>query len=480
MWPLVVGRADRMRWLTFLLLAAATDDETDSLVYGLPEHALVMGMGPGYRSSSVQLGAFLDELRADGASLDVLPHRAPTKRREGRRTRVRIDLGDDLMQAARAEGARWRRARCAFCDLVTGDGVDRKAERARLAERARRRAEARTAEVEAAVGVPVETARLLDLLNAAPARFYASRVDRADHPSDALCRRPQPFYAASMRSQRIALLGTQLGNCPTAIRRTVLSDCHEVDMRSAQLALAAAIWGAQDAAQWLRDSPGDRWQDLDTWIRKEPSAEALDSDVRRALKQWVYSLCFGMTRTNLERWGSPKREGDEAARQARVAAVSERYGDAAAAARRLLRHPAIRSLYDARQRRLGSIRKTGRVVDVMGGTWVVGSDRGGAPVTARTALAAEIQAAEMFVMLRLADLFHEAHARKRPDIRLALWQSDGLSYHLRRKGSAGEAEKWFSRLDAALSRGCGDLRAATGCGPVHTSLVLKYQPPIVD
>jgi hypothetical protein len=145
----------------------------------------------------------------------------------------------------------------------------------------------------------------------------------------------------------------------------------------------------------------------------------------------------------------------------------------------LLAHPVFEALLEAREVALREIERAGRSVDVFGREYVLGSYAEGELVDARSALAGEVQAAEAFVMLRVARPFVVEAERvatvkgRQPEAQILLWQSDGLTFAPRRTGGEGP---WLERAAEGLRDGCRDLEDATGCREVLTGLEVKYRP----
>src|SRR5690606_7675387 len=136
-------------------------------------------------------------------------------------------------------------------------------------------------------------------------------------------------------------------------------------------------------------------------------------------------------------------------------------------------HRVIAELLRARRARMEAVIAEGGLTDVFGRSYAIGDEIDGRRVTVRTCLAAEMQAAEAYVMLPLARVFldEEAEARasgRRAEAEIALWQSDGLTLRLQR--GERDADRWIGRAADALQDGCRALEAALGCPTVHTRL----------
>ncbi len=355
---------------------------------------------------------------------------------------------------------------------------------------------------------PDETAALIDYLHGRPVRAFSDRaersrtgiIERARKESDDEVRtatlrvvrrlrvQPLPVYTTKQRTQRIVPHGDGLATAPTWVRHTVLSDCLEVDMSSAQLALVAALWDVPSVRGFLAEGRSF-WPEVAAWLHAElPRGRydpARDFDrLKGLLKVSTYGICFGMTEKNVARWRSPRGlpPKERAERKRDRAFVKRAFGEAATVVgERLLSHPLVADLLVARERRLSAVRGAGGLTDVFGRHYVLGEQLDKKEVTVRSALAAEAQAVEHFVMLRAARPFVEEAARAAeastagrrvsPEAEILLWQADGFSVRVRQKGRAA---RWVAEADAGLQAGCRELEERLVCPTIHTRLEVKH------
>lgn len=357
---------------------------------------------------------------------------------------------------------------------------------------------------------PTETAELIDYLHGRPVRAFSDRVERAiggvleralqeeDEDVRAATLRvarglrvqPLPHYTTRPRTQRVVPHGDGLATAPTWVRQAVLDDCLEVDMSSAQLALVAALWDVPSVRAFL-ETGASFWEEVASWLLDEFPTHLYRPKrhfvrLKRLLKVAAYGVCFGMMEKNVARWRSPRALGpkDKRARERDLAFVRRVFGvGSREVGRRLLEHPLMADLLAARERRTGEVREAGRLTDVFGRTYVLGETVGKKEVTDRSALAAEAQAAEHFVMLRAARPFLDEAARATaastlgprvsPEAEILLWQADGFTIRVRQRE---RNRQWVGKADEGLQAGCRELEGLLGCPTIHTRLEVKYGP----
>lgn len=411
------------------------------------------------------------------------------------------------------EAARREREEGVGSDLVhveTGKPFNPKTDGRRLRERALEAARTRRE-----ADTPEPTAALIDYLHARAPRTFSDRVRRsvddlvatARETADddvrhaelrsirALRLQPLPVYTTAARTQRVVPHGLGLQTAPTWVRRHVLDDCLELDMASAQLALVAALWDVPDLRAFLAaslDGGPSWWAELSGWLRRQFPGGTYDPDrhadrLKGLLKTATYGICFGMSERNVARWGNPKRMAakEKVEREKDLRWLGRAFGARATAdvGPRLLAYPLVASLLAARDRRFEEIREAGALTDVFGREYRLGERIRNREVTERSALAAEAQAAEHFVMLRAAQPFLDEATRAQtestderrvyPEAEIVLWQADGFSVRVRQ---ARRERPWIEKANAGLQKGCADLRAVTGCPEVHTQVDAKFRP----
>lgn len=520
----VWASAPYRRALYHVCFRAGCDGYTEGgVLFGQGHVAGVLGLDYGYRGEAAPVGPFLDGLR------DALPEGWLTRhefswrsdKSASRMTAVTFEPDDDFNAALRRE----RRDRLVYdrsVDLSTGRTVRpedvaarrRKAveeQAARAIEEAERKVRALGAD-EDGLAWRVALARHL---NGRSATFFKNRVlanyqgvsallfDPADPQAPAndpprlkalssllhtVLHVWRPHYSIGVRTPRLVPVGEGIATAPSEWRPVLLPDCFEADMKAAQLALVASLWRVEVLHEWLR-SGIDVWGALmdhlaEVFGRPAPTDPTERKRVKRALKTFVYGLAFGMGRDRLEQmgYGDDFSESQEEEWRRNVKAPLNAFGvdEVERVGRALLEHPVLAAVHEARERRKEEMKEAGGLTDVFGHRYRLWGWLDGERITPEFLLAAEMQAAEAFVMLPVGRVFidHD-EAEGQNDLTLALWQADGFSYHVRGESSA-KAREYFAVLSEALQRGCGALVERTGCLPVITSLSLDHAPSWFD
>lgn len=254
----------------------------------------------------------------------------------------------------------------------------------------------------------------LDATRTQAAQHHALRILHALE-SDA-----QPFYAPSTsgNTARIFAEGLSYLGLPKAVRRALMPDCPELDLSNAQLAVAARDWDIPEVQAFL--SSGRRiWPELAAHF-------GVDLDTYKPiLKTTLYSLLFGMPKPAL-------------VRQLALGGVGETgQGIGSEAAARLFDHPLTAALYEARERQLKALQTAGYARTVFGQTLPVVDAR-----TARSALAAQAQARELWLLLPAVEVL-----KRTPDLTLLAWQHDGFTVH---SSNASKQDRYVRQLQQAV------------------------------
>lgn len=422
----------------------------------------------------------------------------PSSLRKARaRTVSDVRLPDALWTAATYE--REHGAEDPLVHVLTGTLFDPKRNGKRLRDRALKKALVRRAP-----DTPDETATLVDYLHGRSGRAFsvpvskahAGVVEQAQKEMDEDIRtatlrvvrglrvQPLPIYTTKRRTQRIVPHGDGLATAPSWVRRAVLSNCVEVDMSSAQLALVAALWDVPTVRAFLAAGTSF-WDEVASWLNAELPGGRYDharhfDRLKGLLKVATYGICFGMKEKNVARWRSPRGLGpkEKAERRRELAFVRTAFGvKSKAVGECLLSHPLVADLLAARSRRMDTVREAGSLTDVFGRTYVLGETVGKREVTVRSMLAAEAQAAEHFVMLRAAKPFVDEAARASaggprvyPEAEIVLWQADGFTVRPRQREREGQ---WVRAAADGLQAGCRALEGLLGCPTVYTRLEVK-------
>lgn len=269
-------------------------------------------------------------------------------------------------------------------------------------------------------------------------RFIASHLEPgsaayARYAVAAVRARPRPLYRTTANTVRLSPEGMGLACLPSAVRRhwTGALGWVELDLRSAQLAIVAALWGVRPLVDRLQDPDYSVWDDLLGYLGVSHEVLVGDPDAyrasKKALKVIVYGICFGMARSNLARFG---RDEHAATHRAVMGRLSGR--DPEGVGRELLRHPLLRALLEARSRQLHGLLDTGAASDCFGRVIpIVGETQAARKASARSALAQVAQAMEMELLAPAVEAAVVEAAKPRPLWRIVLWQHDGFSIWLK-------------------------------------------------
>ncbi len=295
-----------------------------------------------------------------------------------------------------------------------------------------------------------------------------------------------PLYKFTGSTLRLTPAGPSLAALPKKMRRAVFSDYLEVDMSSAQLALAGSLWDFPALREFLRECPGsDRswWTELAGHLAEELPAPHYDSGkhfeaVKGSLKGLTYGLFFGMQRKNLRRLGNPngpstdEKRYYESARKMNLLflgkarfprekrAIQARAGKVGSA---LLSHPLIEGLLRRREQLLHRIRRDGGITDCFARSLNTGEGR-----DAKSVLAEYMQNAELRVMLPVGE-----KVLGDTELKFGLWQHDGVTIAPRRRKPWAYRQA-VEKTREALQRGREGLSEEMGVPPIETELTVDY------
>jgi hypothetical protein len=291
-----------------------------------------------------------------------------------------------------------------------------------------------------------------------------------------------PLYKFTGSTLRLTPAGPSLAALPKKMRRAVLDDYLEVDMSSAQLALAGSLWdlsGLRDFLQECKGGDKSWWSELIRWLSQELPAPRYRPDdhfeeVKGTLKGFTYGLFYGMHRRNLRRLGNPHASSTDPARYYKSIRMMNRLflggmrrpnlrkrvrkiGDA------LFRHPLVGKLMQRREQILSTIESDGGITDCFGRHVSTGGDR-----DPKSVLAEFMQNAELRVMLPVGEQVLED-----PELKFGLWQHDGVTIAPKRR-TPRAYRKAVRRAREALQQGREALAEEMGVPPVETELTVDY------
>lgn len=235
-------------------------------------------------------------------------------------------------------------------------------------------------------------------------------------------------YGFSAHSPRVWGQGHSLAQVDTRVRRAVLHDSIELDLRSSQLAIAARDWELPLLTEFLANGRSI-WNELMDYLGL-PRGSAL----KKALKAGTYGLVYGA--------GPGRIRGDvEDEYQSRTGQPIP-LEDAAA----FLEHPLMREVMVSRDDQLARIRSEHGAENCFG-QWICDGKSYGNDFS-RSVLAQCAQARELWLMEPLVDLGLEEAASPTRRWYVTLWQHDGVSIRLGRGadlGSLQDAASWRAR-----------------------------------
>lgn len=206
-------------------------------------------------------------------------------------------------------------------------------------------------------------------------------------------------YNISEFSARLFTIGDSICYLPSKIRPILAPKWHEVDLRSAQLAIVAKVWGTSSVETFLEE--GRSWW---KYLFLEMGWE-FDEEDKRFLKDLTYALVFGASKPTLY------REAEESGRAK---------GDV----RKFLKIPMVKTIWNKRKIILKEIRLAGGCLDAFG-NWIQYQYKAKGHSN-RSILAQVAQSYEFSLMLDVIDFF-----LKTEDCKLTLWQHDGFSFSCR-------------------------------------------------
>jgi hypothetical protein len=319
-------------------------------------------------------------------------------------------------------------------------------------------------------------------------RTLAQRWDRPDaevsvNPYTAILRELEtvvlPLYKFTGKTLRLTPAGPSLAALPEAMRQRVFDDYLEVDMASAQLALAASLWpDLGDLRTFLGDSDTGWWMELIDWLCRKfelprtPSDDRFDL-VKGMLKGFTYGLFYGMRVDNLRRLGTPHDPStDKDDYYESIRTMNRLFLDgswpkprdgAARIGEVLFRHPLVEQLLDRREEMLAQIEAHGGITDCFGRSIETSENR-----DAKSVLAEHMQNAELKVMLPVGEMIV-----RDDELRFGLWQHDGVTFAPRRRKPWAYRQAVQKARDA-LQRGCKQLEEELGIPPIETRLTVDY------
>ena len=250
-------------------------------------------------------------------------------------------------------------------------------------------------------------------------------------------RNPLPIYAPSKagRSQRLYAVGASTQFLTSAVRRILLGvdggRTVDLDLTNAQLAIVARLWDIQSLREVL-EQHASFWEYLGLELRCDPLP------IKKALKQFIYGLVFGMK--------------EHAAKHALSSATSS---DIATAVFKL---EVISDIIRARQACMETLRAGGSLLAGNGEELRLSHIKTNASqqnADIRSLLAQQVQSYEVKLMKAAFDAVKGA-----TEVSILVWQHDGLTLKFARESGR---DTWIPRIREAV-------RLAAEVEKMHTSL----------
>ena len=249
-------------------------------------------------------------------------------------------------------------------------------------------------------------------------------------------RQPQPFYKPSERGRtdRIFPANPSALSLPKRVRDVLSERFVQVDLKSAHLMIGAALWGCQEALRWLQRPGYSIWEGLWRHFRLDWEGDEwryLFPEFKAACKEALYSTLYGMGEQYVR--GQFTRTLGDVLKPVPLRIINDEglHSMHEYAARRLVSHPVIAALLNARDRELERIDREGGAKTATGIKAEIDPEAG---VDAASVLATVAQSYEQEIMKGIL-LYEEEHPDLcgSTDFRVALWIHDGAAVHFTRR-----------------------------------------------
>lgn len=168
--------------------------------------------------------------------------------------------------------------------------------------------------------------------------FRGQKREEAIRHLQAIEEQPMPIYGFSGNTVRLTALNSSLQTIDGDLRHILTEGWIELDLSSAQLAIAGKDWGVQKVVDFLSEGKSI-WKDLSSFL-------SLPMRAKPALKKGLYSAVYGALENNIL-WFILEKAQYEG-----VDVPKER-------AKQFTEHPLIQELLEAREEQLDRIREDG-------------------------------------------------------------------------------------------------------------------------
>jgi len=342
------------RFLTYLIVGDYRDTVTDKILTPREVIAVILGKAG---SRNIRAGEFLKDFRQNVMGFGCFSFRETWVPKKYARYADYVVLPQQLQEAIDAEDFTCGAGKVCLCD---GSAYNEQKQRS-LREKRKDEALRATKEVKS------DLAELaLDYLNKLPHHIFskiprnlasarelvaAIEVPRSRRQAEAYLRgvmmEPQPFYRPSQgQGDRVFGISGSLPFLGKAIRKALAPEWHEADLKHAQLAICSWQWKIEKLQAFLAND-GDAWAELVGHMQLPPR---LRKEGKSALKQSLYSACYGMSPENLV------EEAEDSMQPLGVTGGGKRF----------LSFWIIEEILEARKRMMKQVRKDGGMKNCFG------------------------------------------------------------------------------------------------------------------
>lgn len=431
------------RMTQHLLFGTWRDLDTSRLL--LPGELIAAIEGKRYGKNYVA-ARFLDAYRRDVLDFEIAPHVfSPDPDRCKARSVKSLVLPQAVSDIAMTERRSRDRDRVW---MSSGSAVLRKHS---VASRQRDHAEAQCRAQ--SDGVCPQTRFLLDYMNSLPPNRFTSALSHlpeamaaAEGLADAenqlnllkaIRDHAQPYYVPTDKTTRIFSLRESVLRLHRNLRKIMTQDWVTADLKSAQLAIVASVWGVPSLSEYL--ASGRRvWPDLCQHM-------GLADEDKDVVKGALYAVTFGAGNHRMTRY------------------MGRHFSNASGAYCTFKGHVVVRALLLARARQLKGIRREGGDVDAFGNILELERyERQGydyAYDNSRSILACIAQSYELTLLLPVIRLA-AAQQFESHGFTLTTWLHDGFTFAAHRER---DVEGWKERLSEVVAEEASRLG-------IHTAL----------
>jgi hypothetical protein len=265
----------------------------------------------------------------------------------------------------------------------------------------------------------------------AAARKLSSKQWKRELPIlEAIKKDPKPNYgpSRSKKTPRIWARGrNSIPQLKRKIRKLLTRGWYEADLKSAQLAINAVLWGAERTRAFLEED-GDIWEMFYEYLDIPP--EKKTKEVKGELKKTLYAIWFDR----------------EAHLVGPILTTSLRKRGVETDGNAVYSMPFVPEMLEERERAKARINREGGVRDC-NGRWIPLKARDAASLMAEAA-----QVAEMELLLPVVRL-----AKTTNDFQITLYQHDGISLLFRK-----DKKEWIDRIDGEVRKKAKEFGFPTG------------------